>query len=281
MNNIDVSIDKLYGTGEIFDRISNGLNLADKDVNYLSVDDLSPVDEFHTRGRESTLEVTELVQVKPSDVVLEVGCGLGGTARYLANLYGCRVIGIDLTEEYVTVGTKLTKLVGLTDRVELRHGNALELPYDDEMFDIVWTEHVQMNIADKNRFYAEITRVLKPHGRFLFHDIFLGDEGSPFYPVPWADDESMSSLVTEKEVRLTIEQVGLKIDHWILKVEESIEYFKQVFSKIEADGHPPLGIHLLMGQNAKEKLHNYHINLSENRVTVALGSAHKCLSMAR
>jgi len=113
MNNIDVSIDKLYGTGEILDRISNGLNLADKDVNYLTVDDLSPVDEFHTRGRESTLEVAELIDLKPSDVVLEVGCGLGGTARHLADLYKCRVIGIDLTEEYVAVGTKLTKLVGL------------------------------------------------------------------------------------------------------------------------------------------------------------------------
>jgi ubiquinone/menaquinone biosynthesis C-methylase UbiE len=200
---------------------------------------------------------------------------LGGTARHLAERYKCSVVGIDLTEEYISVGKKLTELVGLSDRVELRHGSALEIPYEDERFDIVWTEHVQMNIADKNRFYSEIARVLKPGGRLLFHDIFRGLGDSPFYPAPWAEDESISALVTETEARSIIEQVGLEIDQWIVKVQESIEFFKRVSAQIEADGPPPIGIHLLMGDNAKDKLQNYVRNLSEDRVSVALGIAHK------
>ncbi len=159
--------------------------------------------------------------------------------------------------------------------MELRHGSALEIPCEDERFDIVWTEHVQMNIADKNRFYSEIARVLRPGGRLLFHDIFRGLGDSPFYPAPWAEDESISALATETEARSIIEQVGLEIDQWIGKVQESIEFFKTVSAQIEADGPPPIGIHLLMGDNAKEKLQNYVRNLSEDRVSVVLGMAHK------
>jgi ubiquinone/menaquinone biosynthesis C-methylase UbiE len=275
MANLDTLVVKYYGSGGIMKKIEAGLNLAGKDVNSLKVDDLAPIDEFHTRGRESTREVADLAKLKASDLVLDVGCGLGGTARYLAERYKCNVVGIDLTEEYISVGKKLTELVGLSDRVELRHGSALEIPYEDERFDNVWTEHVQMNIVNKKRFYSEIARVLKPGGRLLFHDIFRGIGDSPFYPTPWAEDESISALATETEARLIIEQVGLEIDQWIVKVQESIEFFKRVSAKIAAKGPPPIGLHLLMGDNAKDKLQNYIRNLSENRVSVVLGMAHK------
>jgi ubiquinone/menaquinone biosynthesis C-methylase UbiE len=275
MMNIDAFVEKYYGFGGLMEKIVAGLNLAGKDVDSLTVDDLAPIDEFHTRGRKSTLEVAEMANLKASELVLDVGCGLGGTARYLAVQYKCNVIGIDLTEEYISVGRKLTELVGLYDRVELHHGSALEIPYEDERFDIVWTEHVQMNIADKNRFYSEIARVLKPGGRLLFHDIFRGPGDPPFYPVPWAEDESMSALVTGTEARSIIEQVGLDIDQWLVKVQESIDFFKKMSAQIKAKGSPPMGIHLLMGENAKDKLQNYARNLSEDRVSVALGMAHK------
>jgi ubiquinone/menaquinone biosynthesis C-methylase UbiE len=257
------------------EKIEAALDLAGKDVGSLEVDDLAPIDEFHTRGRESTLEVAELANIQASDLVLDVGCGLGGTARHLAEIYNCHVTGFDLTDEYISVGKRLTDLVGLSDRVELRQGSALEIPFDDEQFDIVWTEHVQMNIADKNKFYSEIARVLKPGGRFVFHDVFRGTGDSPFYPLPWAEQESFSFLATEEEARATFDQVGLSIDQWDIKIQESLEFFKMVIAKIETDGPPPLGIHLLMGDNARDKLQNYIRNLTGDRVSVALGRAHK------
>jgi ubiquinone/menaquinone biosynthesis C-methylase UbiE len=216
-----------------------------------------------------------MANLKASDRVLDVGCGLGGTARYLAEHYNCNVNGVDLTEEYISAGTKLTEFANLGDRVELQFGSALDLPYEDERFDIVWTQHVQMNIVDKRRFYSEIARVLRPGGRFMFHDVFRNPGEPPLYPVPWAEDESMSALVTEAEARSTIEEMRLEVDQWIGKLQESIKFFERVLTRIEANGYPPLGIHLLLGDNAEDKLRNYARNLSENRLSIVVGLAHK------
>ena len=275
MQNVDEKVEKYYAPGELWERVETGLKLAGKDINSLAVDDLVPIDEFHTRGRKATREVAELSNLKASDLILDVGCGLGGTARYLAEQYRCKVMGLDLIQEYIFVGTKLTELVNLGDRVELHQGSALDLPYEDASFDIVWSQHVQMNIADKSRFYSEIVRVLKPGGRFLFHDVFQSARESAFYPTPWADDESMSTLITETEARAIFEEVGLEIEQWIEKVQESVKFFERVLTGIEAKGYPPLGIHLLLGDNAKDRFQNYARNLSENRMTVAVGMAHK------
>jgi SAM-dependent methyltransferase len=275
MANVETLVDKHYGFGGIMEKIEAGLHLAGKDVGSLKVDDLSPIDEFHTRGRESTLEVAALAGLKVNERVLDVGCGLGGTARHLAEQYQCKVNGIDLTQEYVSVGMRLTELVGMSDQVALRQGSALDIPFEEGTFDVVWTEHVQMNIADKHRFYSEMARVLKPGGRLLFHDIFRGDGEAPVYPAPWAEDESISSLATESEARATMEAVGLEIVHWIRKVDESMAFFKAVAERIAADGPPPIGIHLLMGDNAKLKLQNYVQNLGEGRTSVAMGMARK------
>jgi ubiquinone/menaquinone biosynthesis C-methylase UbiE len=216
-----------------------------------------------------------MANLKASDLVLDVGCGLGGTARYLSEHYKCHVKGIDLTEEYISAGTKLTAFANLSDRVDLHYGSALDLPYEDERFDIVWTQHVQMNIVDKHRFYSEIARVLKPGGRFMFHDVFRSSGETPLYPVPWAEDESISAMVTEAEAHSTIESVQLTVDHWIGKGQESVNFFERVLTRIEAKGYPALGIHLLLGDNAEDKFRNYARNLSENRLSVVVGMAHK------
>ena len=159
--------------------------------------------------------------------------------------------------------------------VELVCCSALDLPYEDEWFDIVLTQHVQMNIIDKHRFYAEIERVLQPGGRFIFHDVFSTDSAPPLFPVPWAEDESVSAMVTEDQARAAIESAGLQVDQWTGKVAESVKFFERVLGRIEAKGHRPLGIHLILGDNAEDKLRNHARNLSENRLSVVVGRARK------
>jgi len=241
----------------------------------LEPDDLSPIDEFHTRGKESTIEIANLAQLQPHHTVLDVGCGLGGSARYLANQHGCSVIGIDLTDEYIDVANKLTEFVKLTDKVSFQQGSALELPFPSENFDIVWTEHTQMNIADKGQFYGELSRVLKPEGRLVFHDIFSGSTNSPYYPTPWAEYDSLSSLCTQEEAKTAIQKSNLVVNEWKDKSKESIEFFKETVKKIQKSGPAPLGLHLLMGKTARTKLLNLVRNLEENRVSIVLGTALK------
>jgi ubiquinone/menaquinone biosynthesis C-methylase UbiE len=131
-----------------------------------------------------------------------------------------------------------------------------------------------MNISDKEKFYSELSRVLKPNGRLVFHDIF-GTDNTPHYPTPWAEHDSMSSLCTQDKARESIEKSNLVIDEWIDKSKLSMDFFKEMVNKVESSGPPPLGFHLLMGTTAKEKLMNQARNLEENRVTIVQGTAIK------
>ena len=185
------------------------------------------------------------------------------------------MIGIDLTDEYVDVANKLTELVNLTDKVSFKQGSALELPFSSESFDIVWTEHTQMNIADKEKFYGELSRVLKPKGRLVFHDIFFGTASNPYYPTPWAEYNTLSSLCTQEEAKTALEKSNFAINEWKDKSEQSLEFFKETLKRIKKSGPIPLGIHLLMGKTAKTKLLNQVRNLEENRVSIVQGTALK------
>ncbi len=271
----DQAINKHYGISGILNSILDGLESSGKNLHTLEPKDLSPIDEFHTRGKESTIEIASLAQLQPHHKVLDVGCGLGGSARHIANEYGCSVIGIDLTDEYIDVAKKLTEFVNLTDKVSFKQGSALELPFPSENFDIVWTEHTQMNIKDKRKFYGEMSRVLKPKGRLVFHDVFLGTTSRPYYPTPWAEYDSLSSLCTQEEAKTAIQKSNLKVNEWRDESKLSLEFFKKMIKKIEKSGPPPLGFHLLMGKTAKTKLLNLARNLEENRTSIVLGTALK------
>lgn len=238
------------------ERVYGGLREAGIDIDALEVDNLAPVDEFHIRGREATIEIAGLVELGPEHHVLDVGCGIGGSARFLAGTYGCRVTGIDLTAEYCELGNTLSERVGLSSLTQFQQASALDLPFADNSFDIVWTEHAQMNIADKRRFYAEMVRVLRPGGAIVFHDIFAGPTPGLTYPTPWATEAESSFLLPVPELETVLGELGLSFQVWRDCTELSTTWFCAVRDRIAANGPPPVGVHLLMGDRAFEKIAN-------------------------
>ena len=249
----DKAISEHYGIGGILDSILKGLESSGKELGSLKPEDLAPIDEFHTRGRDSTTEIADLAQLQPHHRVLDVGCGLGGSARYIAEKYGCSVTGIDLTKQYIDVANKLTELVKMSDKVLFKHASALEIPFEADQFDVVWTEHTQMNIADKKGFYSEMSRVLKPEGRLVFHDVF-GTGKTPYYPTPWAERDDLSSLCTQDEAKNAIEKSSLVVEQWIDKSRQSKEFFKKMIKKIRRFWFSPSRISSSYGQNCQDKI---------------------------
>lgn len=243
----------------------------------ICADDLIPVDGFHTRGRKSTVELARLLEVNPGagDRVLDLGSGSGGTARYLASRFGCRVVGIDLIPAYVRLAHELSGLIGIADKTAFICGNVLDLPFADAGFDIVWTDHVQMNLPDKKQFAAEIARVLKPGGKIAVHEVFTGDQGDPFLPAPWSGEAATSFMVRAEEMQAVFRKMNLLIRQWQDVTEISNQWFQKMQARRNAGPIPPLGIHLLMGPNTAEKMANMGRSLAQGHARVILGLVEK------
>jgi len=257
-----------YTQPDLTETVLHALREVVGDLAEVTPDTLAAIDEFHVRGRESTVELVELVGDLSGTQVLDVGCGLGGTARYLATTFDCEVIGVDLTPTYVALARSLSELVGLADRTAFQEGSATELPFEDEAFDVVWMEHVQMNISAKDQLVRELARVLKPGGRLAFHEIFAGANPEPIFPVPWAETPSTSVLTTPDAFRKQATVAGLNVVAWTEVTSVSAEWFRTMVARVAAEGPPPLGIHVLMGSTARVRLENLSRNLSEERVRV-------------
>ncbi|MBL8474129.1 MAG: methyltransferase domain-containing protein [Rhodocyclaceae bacterium] len=257
-----------YATGNLIAALRQALQAAGKDPSRLVPADLAPVDEFHVRGREATLELASRARPEAGELVLDVGCGLGGSARHLAQVHGCRVCAVDLTQTYVAAAHTLAQWVGLDSVVHFQCASALALPYAPASFDLVWTEHVQMNIADKRAFYTELLRVLQPGGRLAFHDVFQGAGGAPHYPVPWAGHAGLSHLIAPAAARDLLESLGAELLDWEDRSEITLEWFRRIVDRQHQSGPPPLGLHILMGESAARKTENLMQSLAANCIRI-------------
>jgi MPBQ/MSBQ methyltransferase len=254
------------GDGGLGDRIYARLrSLGFEEGNPLSPKDTAAVDQFHVGGFEATEKLAQLLSPSQGSYVLDVGSGLGGASRYLAAKYGCRVVGIDITEEYCGVASKLAKHMGLQDLVEYRVGDVRNLPFSDESFDVVWTQHVSMNIAEKPQLYAGIFRVLKAGGRFAAHDVFQGASGPILFPVPWARTAAISYLQTSDAMRKTIEDAGFSLMVWNDVTESALQFLDGMIARGRNGELPPLGLDLLLGPEFPEMVRNFRQNLNEGR----------------
>ena len=256
-----------YTRDDLAASILTALQKAGKDIDALTIDDLAPVDQFHVRGKQSTLELAKLAGITPQQSILDVGGGLGGPARTLASMFGCNVTVVDLTEEYCRAGAMLTERLGLSDRVCHRQGDALALPFPDASFDIVWTQHSTMNIEDKPSVYAQFQRVLRQEGRYVSQEIMQGGTTPIHFPVPWARDPSISFLQPPSLTRKQIEDAGLVALHWIDETASACDWYEKRV-QTAADGLPTLGIHLLLGEDMMAMSRNQIRNLNENRIAI-------------
>lgn len=225
--------------------VANGIEPAT-----LEPADLAFLEDFHTLGRLATAPLVQKVGVTSDDRVLDAGTGIGGTARYLAAEYGVTVTGLDLTEEYCETARWLNDSVGLSDKITILHGDVTDLPFDDGTFDVIFSQHVQMNVADKARLYAEAFRVLSPGGRLAIWDV-TGEADRVLYPVGWASGPAESHLVTSDELRSTIESAGFEIRGWEDQTAPTIEMMRAMTTAAPN----PLGLQVFVADFA-EKIQN-------------------------
>lgn len=253
-----------YSATGLTDRIKSALATFGPDDQPLTVAQLAPLDQFHTRGILATAELARATGLDPSRRVLDLGCGIGGPARYLAATFGCTVAGVDLSPSFIDAATYLTARCGLSDRATFQVGDALHLPFADGAVDTVFLQHVAMNIEDRASLYAEIRRILAPGGRFATYDLVLRD-GDVVYPAPWARDGSTSFLLSEGDTRAALEQAGFKAALWRDDTQTALDWFKATMA-----GPPPSGLNLgvVMGPDFPAIAGNLGRNIRENRLGV-------------
>jgi SAM-dependent methyltransferase len=261
-------IHSYYSPNDLYNKIIAGLNKLGKDLSKITLDDLQPVDEFHIRGDTATRELIELAEFTPDMHILDVGCGIGGSTRRLSHETGCHVTGIDLSDEYIDTAQRLTQLLNLQERVRFFAASALELPFDDNAFDGVWSLQMNMNVDDKLAWLKETYRVLKPGGRAILYEV-CGSKNTPLYfPVPWAHDSSISFLVPPETFREIIVSAGFEITVWKDKTDLAQKAFAKARQPVGEPDLPVLGVYLLVGNDIQTKAYNLHRNLDEERVSL-------------
>jgi SAM-dependent methyltransferase len=271
--NIERSVSGHYGWSGLMETIEDELRRHAINPRDVTVAQLAAVDNYHWLRLAGTLALADAAAISRTERVLDVGGGIGGPARQLASRVGCHVTVLDVTPEYCVVGERLTEWTGLTELVTFVHGSALDMPFPDGGFDVLWTQHATMNIRDKPHLYSEIARVVRSGGRFAMFDVLAGPHQPIHFPVPWASDPSFSFLLSPEETRGLITEVGFREVTWMTDQDPALE---AALAKPDPLGEPDssgngLNPGLLNGSDGPRMGANVQRNMEEGRICFAMG----------
>jgi sarcosine/dimethylglycine N-methyltransferase len=267
---LNTRIQSHYSDGAVRSRLETALSMSGLGNAQIDWRQLAFADQFHAGGLEACKEIASRLDVREGDRVLDVGSGFGGPARYLAGAYGCTVVGVDLTPEYVDVATYLTDRTGQQDRVSFRQADALDLPFENAGFDHAWSQHVGMNIRDKEGFYAEIARVLKQGGRLAIYDIVRTGVEEPTYPLPWASDPDSSFLIGATDLTHALHNAGFEVIVHENLTPLVLKSFAAIAQAMPSPNSSPLNLIALLGGGAQAAIRNLADHLKAGRLEAHL-----------
>jgi SAM-dependent methyltransferase len=148
-------------------------------------------------------------------------------------------------------------------------GDALAAPFPDATFDVVWTQHISMNIADKPGLIRELRRLVTPSGRLVMHEITAGRVQPIHLPVPWAREPAASHLASVVELRWLLARGGLRELAWVDQSQLSLEFNRKRLAALSDVTRPP-GLELLLGPDFPTMAANQVRNLEEDRIGVVM-----------
>ncbi|MDY0219914.1 MAG: methyltransferase domain-containing protein [Desulfobacterium sp.] len=265
---MDKNIENHYSSDDLELKIRAALELAGKDPDRLELKEISIIDQLHTGGHLATQTLGERCGLASTDKILDAGCGIGGSSRFLSKHFNSSVTGIDLVEAFVRVARMLTRAAGLENRVSFIQGDLEDLDIQESTFDVVWCQHTLMNISDKQKTFNEFYRVLKPGGRLILHEIVQKENQEIHLPVPWANSHLISFLETREHLTSLAAETGFTPDFINDATDQAKKWWQKVLAAAPKKGDPPrpLGPHIIFGNNGKEFGRTMTANLHENRI---------------
>jgi cyclopropane fatty-acyl-phospholipid synthase-like methyltransferase len=246
------AVERHYGSAGIAERVLAAFRAANGPDMPVTPEGLAPFDHFHGRGVAATQELAAQLALQPGERVLDIGSGIGGPARWFAAKFAVRVTGVDLTPEFCAAAEALNAATGLADRVTILNGSALALPVPDGAFDAAYSQNVIMNIADKQQFYREAFRVLRPGGRLALSNLCAGPMGEPYFPVPWATTGDTSFLATPDSMRADLVAAGFEIADFRDITAATREAQRRTRARLEQGDMPKIAVDIIMGERAPE-----------------------------
>jgi ubiquinone/menaquinone biosynthesis C-methylase UbiE len=264
-----------YTHGDLTETIMQALHKMDSNSQQEKINALSGIDNFHMGGAEATRALMEEIAPTAQDHLLDIGSGTGGTARFISNAIGCQITGIDLTEEYVHTGNALNDMLGLSENISLMTGSATELPFPDASFDHACMLHVGMNIRNKAAVFSEACRALRPGARFAVYDVMQLKDQPLAWPVAWSPGPETSFLATPDAYSTLLESAGFKVKSVTSNASLALTVFERIMETAATSGLPPLGLHILMGDQAKLKLRNMYDNVKNGIIAPVMIISHK------
>ncbi len=231
---------------------------------------IAAVDQFHIGGLRATLKMIELAGFKPQDRVLDVGCGIGGPARTIAYTCNCHVTGVDLSEDYCQAARLISRQLNMGNQTQFIRANALKMPFKNNSYSALWTQHVTMNIGDKKALLLEFYRILKPAGQLLMYEVLCKTHtnDSIKYPLPWAQKSEDSFLGNTHNYGALLHNCGFELKHLQDVSATAIISIQRVIERVLQGERKDPNLEIILGDSFLTMMENLLESLTDDKLSV-------------